>query len=311
MSEDDETALKGLVPGIAHRRGPERGRYGVFHARQSMRVAVAGLHRRHEHVRQSRRRHALPDRHLAARPRACAGGPVLSPSGVPRRRRSRRLPPAIRTSIVTDFVEDIRPIVRESAVYVVPLRVGGGTRLKVLDAMAMGKALVSTSIGCEGIDVEPGRHLVVADTAEAFARETVALMNDEGRRRALGSEARALVDERYAWPVVARSLTDAYRCAIELRKRPAKEVPGEPPRRRRLSRRPGLGAEPHPDRLQHAARARALQRPVRRVPVAPGRKRAVRRAATSRRIRTSGSARSWRTPTRTCRSIAGGSTRAS
>jgi sugar transferase (PEP-CTERM/EpsH1 system associated) len=116
---------------------------------------------------------------------------------------------------VTGYVDDIRPFVRQAAVYVVPLRVGGGTRLKVLDAMAMGKAMVSTSIGCEGIDVTPGEHLLTADTPDAFARATLALLGDPARRRALGRAARALVERRYAWPVIRDQLLDAYRLAME------------------------------------------------------------------------------------------------
>ncbi len=116
--------------------------------------------------------------------------------------------------VVTGKVPDIRPYVREAAVYVVPIRVGGGTRLKVLDAMASSKAIVSTSIGCEGIEVTPGTHLITADTADAFAAATVALLNDATRRRALGREARLLVERKYAWSVVGDMLMDAYAGAM-------------------------------------------------------------------------------------------------
>jgi sugar transferase (PEP-CTERM/EpsH1 system associated) len=116
--------------------------------------------------------------------------------------------------IVTGFVDDIRPLVRQAGVYVVPLRVGGGTRLKVLDAMAMGKALVSTSVGCEGIAVAPGTQLMIADTPDSFAQATVALLRDPARRLALGQAARQLVEQRYAWPVVGAQLLQAYQDAI-------------------------------------------------------------------------------------------------
>ena len=116
--------------------------------------------------------------------------------------------------VVTGYVDDIRPLVRKAAVYVVPLRVGGGTRLKVLDAMSSGKAIVSTSIGCEGLDVRPGEHLVVADTAGDFAAETVALLRNPERRRQLGTAARSRVQTRYAWSVVGEHLFNAYRQAI-------------------------------------------------------------------------------------------------
>jgi polysaccharide biosynthesis protein PslH len=115
---------------------------------------------------------------------------------------------------VTGYVDDIRPFVRKSAVYVVPLRVGGGTRLKVLDAMAMGKALVSTSIGCEGIDVRPGEHLLTADTPDDFARATLALLESPERRADLGAAARRLVERQYAWSVVGDQLLNAYAEAL-------------------------------------------------------------------------------------------------
>lgn len=121
--------------------------------------------------------------------------------------------------VVTGYVDDIRPFVRQAAVYVVPLRVGGGTRLKVLDAMASGKAIVSTAIGCEGLDVTPDEHLVVADRPDAFAQATLRLLADHERRRAFGAAARARVERRYAWSVVGTELLDAYALAIERRAR--------------------------------------------------------------------------------------------
>ncbi|MCS6285469.1 MAG: glycosyltransferase [Nitrospira sp.] len=121
--------------------------------------------------------------------------------------------------VVTGYVTDVRPLVRDASVYVVPLRVGGGTRLKVLDAMAMGKAMVSTSIGCEGLDVRPDEHLLVADTPEQFADRTVALLEDKNRRFSLGCAARELVERRYSWRTIGGQLLDAYRMAIEQRGR--------------------------------------------------------------------------------------------
>jgi sugar transferase (PEP-CTERM/EpsH1 system associated) len=120
--------------------------------------------------------------------------------------------------VVTGYVDDIRPFVRKAAVYVVPLRVGGGTRLKVLDAMAMGKAMVSTSIGCEGIEATPGTHLMIADRPDIFAETTLALLSDPARRLELSRAARARVEERYAWPGVGRLLFDAYQGAIDARR---------------------------------------------------------------------------------------------
>ena len=121
--------------------------------------------------------------------------------------------------VVTGYVNDVRPLVWDASVYVVPLRVGGGTRLKVLDAMAMGKAMVSTSIGCEGLDVRPDEHLLVADSPAQFALKTVRLLQDPNRRGALGRTARELVERRYSWRTIGGQLLDAYRLAMEYGKR--------------------------------------------------------------------------------------------
>lgn len=120
--------------------------------------------------------------------------------------------------VISGYVSDIRPLVRKSSVYVVPLRVGGGTRLKVLDAMAMGKAIVSTTIGCEGLDVTPDEHLVVADTPEAFAHATLALLANRNTRLTMGRAARSLVERRYAWSFMGTKLLDTYRGAMLSRK---------------------------------------------------------------------------------------------
>jgi sugar transferase (PEP-CTERM/EpsH1 system associated) len=119
---------------------------------------------------------------------------------------------------VPGHVPDVRPWVGPAAVFVVPMRVGGGTRLKVLDAMSQGKALVVTRLGAEGIEAEDGRHLVLADTASDFARRVVELLRDPGRRQTLGAAARQRVEERYAWPVIGRRLVEAYATAIEARR---------------------------------------------------------------------------------------------
>lgn len=105
--------------------------------------------------------------------------------------------------VVTGQVEDIRPYVRHAAVYVVPLRVGGGTRLKIFEAMAMGKAVVSTTIGAEGLPVTHGQNIVLADEPEDFARQVVRLLRAPPERSALGQAARQLVESKYSWSAVA------------------------------------------------------------------------------------------------------------
>lgn len=120
---------------------------------------------------------------------------------------------------VTGYVQDIRPYVSRSAVYIVPLRVGGGTRLKVVDAMAQGKAIVSTSIGCEGIDVVSGNTIVIADEPRTFARNVIELLCDPVRRRQLGDAARALAETKYAWPGIGKQLHEAYLTAMRASQR--------------------------------------------------------------------------------------------
>jgi glycosyltransferase involved in cell wall biosynthesis len=105
---------------------------------------------------------------------------------------------------VTGTVPDVRPYVAEGAVYIVPLRVGGGTRLKIFEALAMEKPVVSTAIGAEGLPLVDGEHFVKADDPEDFARAVVALLRDPERRKALGAAGRKLVEERYSWKQVAR-----------------------------------------------------------------------------------------------------------
>ncbi|MDH7487057.1 MAG: glycosyltransferase [Anaerolineae bacterium] len=111
---------------------------------------------------------------------------------------------------LTGRVEDVRPYIAGAAVYVVPLRMGGGTRLKLLEAMAMGKAIVATSLGCEGFDVADGRELRMADTPEGFAAAVLELLEDEGQRARLGCTARRFVEARYGWGAIVPRLEELY-----------------------------------------------------------------------------------------------------
>ena len=105
---------------------------------------------------------------------------------------------------VTGTVDDVRPFVAEAAVYVVPLRIGGGTRLKIFEALAMGKAVVSTSVGAEGLPLTPGQHFLQADSPEEFATAVLSLLEDVPRRRAIGEAGRRLVEARYSWEQIGR-----------------------------------------------------------------------------------------------------------
>ncbi len=112
--------------------------------------------------------------------------------------------------IQTGIVDDIRPWVERSAIFVVPLRVGGGTRLKILDAMAMGKAIVSTSIGSEGIDVVSGQNIVVVDDPKEFSEQIVKLLKDPQKIHALGESARKTAMNKYDWNIVYEKMRRIY-----------------------------------------------------------------------------------------------------
>jgi polysaccharide biosynthesis protein PslH len=108
---------------------------------------------------------------------------------------------------VTGRVPSVVDHLREAAVVVVPLRVGGGTRIKIYEAMATGKAVVSTTVGAEGLNVHHGQDIVLSDKPKEFAESVVRLMEDEQIRTRLGSAAAALVCD-YGWPVIAAKFAE-------------------------------------------------------------------------------------------------------
>jgi glycosyltransferase involved in cell wall biosynthesis len=110
---------------------------------------------------------------------------------------------------VTGRVDDVRGYIEQAAAYIVPIRIGGGTRLKIFEAMAMGKAVVSTTVGAEGLPVTHGENVLIADDPTSFARDVVRLLRDPARRVQLERAARQLVVERYDWSAVAAQLDAA------------------------------------------------------------------------------------------------------
>jgi sugar transferase (PEP-CTERM/EpsH1 system associated) len=111
---------------------------------------------------------------------------------------------------VTGRVEDVVPYYRQSAVCVVPLRAGGGTRLKILEAMALGRPVVSTTIGCEGLDVVDGEHLLIADNPAQFAEKTVRLLTERQLYQHIATEGRKLVVTKYDWNIIADRIMQTY-----------------------------------------------------------------------------------------------------
>jgi len=115
---------------------------------------------------------------------------------------------------VTGYIEDILPYYKQAAVSVVPLRAGGGTRLKILEAMALGRPVVSTTIGCEGLEVVDGEHLLIADAPYQFAVKTVQLLTDKVLYCHIADNARRLITRKYDWDVIAQRQLDVYSDAI-------------------------------------------------------------------------------------------------
>lgn len=113
------------------------------------------------------------------------------------------------------YVDDVRPYLDRAACFIAPLRVGGGTRLKLLDAWSMGKAIVSTSLGCEGLHVRDGVNMLVRDDASSFAKAIQRVCEDRTLRQSLQREARQIAVTQYAWSVLEPAMIAEYRRAAE------------------------------------------------------------------------------------------------
>jgi polysaccharide biosynthesis protein PslH len=115
-----------------------------------------------------------------------------------------------RTISVHGFVPDVRPFFEQAALAVCPIRDGGGTRVKILDNLSMGKPIVSTTIGIEGIDVTPGRDLLIADSPEVFEAQIARIFEDEALRASLATNARKFAEAKYSWDGIVRKLLETY-----------------------------------------------------------------------------------------------------
>jgi glycosyltransferase involved in cell wall biosynthesis len=112
--------------------------------------------------------------------------------------------------IVTDRVDDVRPYMARAKVFVTPLRIGGGTRIKILEAMSMEKAIISTSIGAEGIDYIDEKNIMIADRPQEFAKKVLLLLSAPQKRKELGKAGRQLVLGSYDWSIMGRQLRGLY-----------------------------------------------------------------------------------------------------
>jgi len=122
---------------------------------------------------------------------------------------------------VTGRVADVRPYMENCRALIVPLRSGGGTRIKILEALAAGLPVVSTTIGAEGLDLVHGEHILLADTPEQFAAAVARLLTDPGLEQRLRTRGRKIVEERYDWRAIASQLDAAYRDLLDQERRTA------------------------------------------------------------------------------------------
>ncbi|HEU4793958.1 MAG TPA: glycosyltransferase family 4 protein [Nitrolancea sp.] len=129
--------------------------------------------------------------------------------------------------IITGVVDDIRLYLERASAIIAPLRIGGGTRLKILEAMAMGKPVVSTHIGAEGIDVTDGQDILLADTAEEFAARVAQVLDDTALAHRLGDAARRLIEQRYDWQASVQQLAHLYQELLPAAVSPGRAVMGK------------------------------------------------------------------------------------
>lgn len=115
---------------------------------------------------------------------------------------------------VTGRVPEIKPYFAEATIFVVPLRIGSGTRLKILEALAMGKAVVSTSVGAEGLSLQNREEIVIADEPTAFAEEVVHLLTIPSLRKEIGENGRKRVEQDYDWRNIGEKLVGIYESVV-------------------------------------------------------------------------------------------------
>jgi glycosyltransferase involved in cell wall biosynthesis len=112
---------------------------------------------------------------------------------------------------VTGFVDDIRPYFRRATAFVCPIRDGGGTRLKILDSIAMGVPVIGTSFACSGLNLEHQKHVLLADTPDEFVRAVGLLLSDKALRARLAASGAEMVQKTYSWEFIGQSLVESYR----------------------------------------------------------------------------------------------------
>ena len=117
---------------------------------------------------------------------------------------------------VLGYVDDVRPHFAGATISICPIRDGGGTRLKILDAMAMGMPIISTTIGCEGIDVTPGKDVLIANKPEEYVHSIGKLINDDMLRKNLSNQSRIKIENKYSWDIIGEKLNKYYHDSVSM-----------------------------------------------------------------------------------------------
>jgi len=111
---------------------------------------------------------------------------------------------------IAGYVDDVRPYMQRASIFIAPMRCGSGTKVKVINAMSMGKAIVSSSVGAEGIKVESGKDLIITDAPQEFADQVLRLLKEPARLRQMGENARQVVERYYDWRVIYKKMDALY-----------------------------------------------------------------------------------------------------
>jgi glycosyltransferase involved in cell wall biosynthesis len=207
FSPDDRAELEKLVPGASVVEAPNGVDVDAFHPERTAEAGVVSV----GGINWFSNRDALAYFSTDILPRLRTMVPGASMSWVGHAEEYQRKDFRARYDVeLTGYVPDLRPVVRDAACFAVPARVGGGASLKVLDAWAMGKAIVSTSIGCEGLDAIDGENILIRDTPDGFAMAVADVLRNPLLRARLGSAGRATVERTYNWEVIGTGMLAAY-----------------------------------------------------------------------------------------------------
>lgn len=115
---------------------------------------------------------------------------------------------------ITGYVDDVRPYMQRASIFIAPMRCGSGTKVKVINAMSMGKAIVASSVGAEGIKVESGKDLIIADAPQEFANQVLRLLKNPSHLRQMGENARKIVERHYDWRMIYNKMDALYEAVV-------------------------------------------------------------------------------------------------